>query len=184
MKVVAWLFAIATLVGSGAYSAISLGRWEWNRALFFAIVFVAAEVGVAAALVLHRVARLERRLDQNDGTAATATTLATVRAAAADHCRFAWLAVDRRELVNRTNVFITMVVGGGVVLSGAAWVVDRIARSTTDRGREQALAGDLESIAYPHDGILVDDVTVLARSRLRRDDPRVDTLLGRRGDPQ
>ena len=29
------------------------------------------------------------------------------------------------------NVFITFLVGGGIVLSGVAWVVDRVAASTT-----------------------------------------------------
>jgi hypothetical protein len=178
MKAVAWFFGIATLVGAGAYAAISLGRWEWNRALFFAIVFVAAEVGLAAALVLRRLTTLGERLDQRDELH-TAGPIAAVRKGRDAHRRFAWLDVDRREIVTRTNVFITMVVGGGVLLSGAAWVVDKVATSTTDRGREQSLAKDLASISYPRDGILVDDVTVLARSGLRREDPRVDTLLGR-----
>jgi hypothetical protein len=178
MKVVAWFFGVVTLVASGAYAAISLGRWEWNRALFFAVVFLAAETGIAAALVLQRLGRLEERMRRHDDRLA-GDALSAVRRARTAHRRFEWLDVDRRDLATRTNVFITMVVGGGVLLSGMAWVVDKIASSTTDRGREASLAKDLESIRYPPDGILVDDATVLARSGLRRDDPRIAALLGK-----
>ncbi len=185
MKAVAWFFGVVTLIGAGAYAAISLGRWEWNRALFFAIVFVAAEIGLAVGLVLRRIAKLDERLEHRRDDLRTAGPIDAVRKARGAHRRFEWLDVDRREVgrkvVNRTNVFITMVVGGGVLLSGVAWVVDKVATSTTDRGRERSLAKDLTSIQYPTDGILVDDVTVLARSGLRREDPRVDSLL-RRGN--
>ncbi len=180
MKVVAWLFGVVTLIASGAYAAVSLGRWEWNRALFFTMVFLAAEVGLAAALLLRRLSRLDDRMTERDEQSSR-DAMAAVRRARPAHRRFEWLDVDRRDLATRTNVFITMVVGGGVLLSGAAWVVDKLATSTTDRGREASLAKDLESIQYPPSGILVDDVTVLARSGLRRDDPRVDALLGRGG---
>jgi hypothetical protein len=180
VKVVAWFFGVVTLIASGAYAAISLGRWEWNRALFFASVFLAAEIGLAAALVLRRLARLDDRTRERDEQRASDALLAVRRGRSA-HRRFEWLDVDRRDLATRTNVFITMVVGGGVLLSGVAWIVDKVASSTTDRGREASLAKDLESIRYPPDGILVDDVTVLARSGLRRDDPRVDALLGNGG---
>jgi hypothetical protein len=178
MKLVAWFFGVVTLVASGAYAAISLGRWEWNRALFFAVVFLAAEVGLAAALVLRRVDQLDDRMRRRDEQLVE-DALAAVRQGRTAHRRFEWLDVDRRDLTTRTNVFITMVVGGGVLLSGLAWVVDKVASLTTDRGREASLAKDLEAIRYPPDGILVDDVTVLARSGPRRDDPRVDALLGK-----
>jgi len=179
MKAVAWFIGAVALVGAGAYSAISLGRWEWSRALFYAMVFLAAEIGLAAGLVMHRIGRLDDRLQRLDDQR-NDTRLDAIRRARSGHRRFEWLDVDRREVVNRSDVFITMVVGGGVLLSGAAWVVDKVASSTTDRGREHRLADDLGSIAYPEGGVLVDDVTVLARSGLRREDPRVDSLLGRR----
>ena len=59
MKSIAWLAAVLTLVAAFVYTAVSLARWEWNRALFFAILFVAVEVGLASALVLRRLARVE-----------------------------------------------------------------------------------------------------------------------------
>jgi hypothetical protein len=178
VKTFAWLVAGATLLASGAYTVVSLVRWEWNRALFFGLVFVAAEIGVAAAVVVRRLNQLEERThdhrDRGD------EILTAVRRARLDHRRFAWTDDLRRDAVTRTNVFITMVVGGGIVLSGLAWLIDKVAGATTDSGREATLAKDLELIDYPDGGIVVDDVTVLARPTIRRDDPRVSSLLRRR----
>ena len=52
MKGIAWAAAVVTLFVSGIYTVVSLARWEWSRAVFFAIVFVAAEVLIGAAAVL------------------------------------------------------------------------------------------------------------------------------------
>jgi hypothetical protein len=55
-----------------------------------------------------------------------------------DH--FAWL----RDAQTRTSVFIPVLLGAGVILSGIAWVVERIARSTgtgeVDLSRSEILA--------------------------------------------
>ncbi len=178
MKTFAWLVAAATLVASGVYTIVSLGRWEWNRALFFGLVFIAAEIGAATALVIRRIGQLEQRSnpDRDRGD----EILTAVRRARLDHRRFAWTEDLGRDTMTRTNVFITMVVGGGILLSGLAWVIDKIANATADSGREAKLAKDLELIDYPDGGIVVDDVTVLARPTIGRDDPRVSSLLRRR----
>ena len=47
------------------------------------------------------------------------------------------------------NVFITFLVGGGVLLSGIAWVVDRIASNTATPAGEEKLARQLGPISYP-----------------------------------
>lgn len=179
MKTVAWLVAAATLVAAGAYTVISLVRWEWNRALFFGLVFVAAEVGVATAIVVRRINRLESTSghDQRDRSD---EILVAVRRGRLDHRRFAWTEDLGRDAMTRTSVFITMLVGGGILLSGLAWVIDKVASATADSGREARLAKDLELIDYPDGGIVVDDVTVLARPTIRRDDPRTASLLRRR----
>ena len=39
---------------------VSLNRWEWNRALFFGLIVLIAEVALATGLVLRRLTRLER----------------------------------------------------------------------------------------------------------------------------
>lgn len=173
MKVFAWLAGIATLIGSAIYTGVSVGRWEWNRALFFAMVFLAAEVGLATALLL-------RRLDSSHPVGETSPPeLATIRDTRRDHHRFMWLRHDPAEVINRSNVFITLLVGGGVLISGLAWALDKIASATTDRRREAQLARDLGTIRYPEDGLMVDDVTVLAQPSLRRNDPHVRRFLGR-----
>ena len=59
MKIIAWLAGIGTLLGGAVYMVVSLNRWEWNRALFFGLIVLIAEVGLATGLVLRRLARLE-----------------------------------------------------------------------------------------------------------------------------
>lgn len=181
MRKVSWVIAGAVLVVSGTYVAISLARWEWTRALFFGLVFLAAEVGLAAGVVLARLAKLERRLDDDRPAApstpsAPARTLEVVRDAGNDHHRFPWLQVSATDVVTRTNVFITLVVGGGVLLSGGAWVLDKLGSKTVDPGRESQLASELAAIAYP-DGLLVDDMVARARSRPDVEDDRLTAFL-------
>lgn len=173
MKKLMWVFAAGTFFGAMAYSIISLNRWEWNRALFFGLVVVVAEIGLATGLILRKLdsmteARYEREREELRGV---------LRDARPPRHRFAWL--DPKEVVSRSNVFITMLVGGGVLLSGVAWVLDKVASKTTTSLREGRLAGDLTRISYPEDGLLVDDVTVLAQSVPHFDDPDLRTLLRR-----
>ena len=59
MKFIAWLAGIGTLLAGAIYMVVSLNRWEWNRALFFGLIVLIAEVGLATGLVLRRLARLE-----------------------------------------------------------------------------------------------------------------------------
>lgn len=171
MKVVASLIAIGTLLGAAAYMAVSLNRWEWNRALFFGLIVLIAEVAIATVLVLRRIARLERR----DVDEPVNVILRETRPASPN--RFAWL----EESTGQLSVFITFLVGGGVVLSGVAWMVDRIASSTSTPARERHLARQLGSISYPGGSLLVDDVTVLAQDVPGADDVQIRKLLGRAG---
>ena len=91
--------------------------------------------------------------------------------------RFAWL----KRSVERTNVFITFLVGGGVLLSGVAWVVDRVASKTSTPVGEERLARALAPISYPRGGLLLDDVTVLAQDVPGADDVQIRKLLRRAG---
>ena len=55
MKTIAWLAGIGTLLaGARSYMVVSLNRWEWNRALFFGLIVLIAEVGLATGLVLRK----------------------------------------------------------------------------------------------------------------------------------
>jgi hypothetical protein len=153
VKVIAWLAGVATVVSAGFYMVVSLNRWEWNRALFFGLILLIAEVALATGLVLRKLGELSRSLP---GDPRVDEIVRATRPAAPD--RFAWM----RESNDRLSVFITFLVGGGVVLSAVAWLVDRIASSTTTPRRELLLAAQLAPISYPPGGLLVDEMTVLA----------------------
>lgn len=174
MKKIAWLAGLATLLGAGWFSALSLNRWEWSRALYFGLVFLVAEVALASALILRRLGESGAR---RRGGEPDPEVLAALQASRPRANRFEWLA----PVSGRTNVFITMLVGGGVLISGLAWLVDKVASRTTTPAGEAKLAQDLGRIRYPRGGLLVDDVTVLAQSVPYCDDPQLRRLLRRAG---
>jgi hypothetical protein len=173
VKIIAWLAGIGTLLASGAYMIVSLNRWEWNRALFFGLIVLIAEVGLATGLVLRRLARLEYRGGVPDP--AVAHILRDTRPPSPD--RFAWL----RESSQGLNVFITFLVGGGIMLSAVAWLVDRVASKTSSPAGEERLARQLHPISYPSGGLLLDDITVLAQEVPGADDGQIRQLLRRGG---
>jgi len=170
MKAIAWLTGVGTLLAAAVYMVVSLNRWQWNRALFFGLIVLIAEVALATALVLRRLARLERTGQQQLDPAVLAALRASRRPA---RDRFSWL----RDLPSQTNVFVTFLVGGGVLLSGAAWLVDRAASVTAAPARERRLARRLAAIAYPPDGLVVDDATALAEEVPGTDDAGIRMLL-------
>jgi uncharacterized membrane protein HdeD (DUF308 family) len=172
MKIVAWVAGVATLVMGAAYMIVSLNRWEWNRALFFGLIVLIAEIGLATGLVLRRLTRMEytRAADR-----AVSEMLRDTRPPAPD--RFAWL----KRSAEQTNVFITFLVGGGVLISGIAWIVDRVASKTSTPVGEERLARALTPISYPPGGLLLDDITVLAQDVPGADDVQIRKLLRRGG---
>jgi hypothetical protein len=176
MKTIAWLAGIGTLVAAGAYMLVSLNRWEWNRALFFGLIVLIAEVGLATGLVLRRLARLEHAQHAVIDPAVTEILRAT-RPPHPD--RFAWL--KESTAGSSTQVFITFLVGGGILLSGIAWIVDRVASTTSTPIGEERLSRELGNISYPRGGLLVDDVTVLAQDVPGADDAQIRKLLRRAG---
>ena len=176
MKKLAWVAGVGTLVVAAAYSTVSLNRWEWSRALYFGLVVLVAEVGLATALILRRLGSARR------GPTASLVdvdpqVLRRLRESRPTPNRFDWLDPQPARL----DVFITMLVGSGVLLSGAAWVVDRLAARTTTPAGEMRLARQLNAIRYPGDGLLVDDVAVLAQSVPYCDDVQLRRLLRRPG---
>jgi hypothetical protein len=174
VKIIAWLAGIGTLLASGVYMVVSLNRWEWNRALFFGLIFLIAEVALATGLVLRRFARLEHTYKRDDPA-----VLQILHETRPSRDRFAWM----RESTGQFHVFITFLVGGGVLLSGIAWIVDRVASKTSSPAGEQRLARDLYPISYPSGGLLLDDVTVLAQEVPGADDQQIRQLLRRGGRP-
>jgi hypothetical protein len=171
VKIIAWLAAIAALIAAALYMVVSLNRWEWNRALFFGLIVVIAEIGLATGLVLRKLA--QRQLTSSRDPEVH-RVLRDSRPPAAD--RFAWMKETTR---GQLNVFITFLVGSGVILSAGAWVLDRIASKTSTPIGEERLAAVLSSIAYPRGGLLLDDVTVLAQEVPGADDEQIRRLLRR-----
>ena len=175
MKIIAWLAGVGTLLAGLFYMVVSLNRWEWNRALFFGLMVLIAEVGLATGLVLRRLARLEHNL-RGPADPAVVQILSETRPS---RDRFAWM----RESSGQLNVFITFIVGGGLILSGVAWVVDRVASKTSSPAGEERLARQLHPISYPAGGLLLDDITVLAQEVPGADDGQIRQLLRRGGRP-
>jgi hypothetical protein len=175
VKIIAWLAGVGTLLAGALYMIVSLSRWEWNRALFFGLIVLIAEVGLATGLVLRRLARLEHVSSRVDP--AVANIIREARPPSPD--RFAWL----RESNQNLNVFITFLVGGGVMLSGIAWVVDRVASKSSSPAGEERLGRQLNPISYPSGGLLLDDITVLAQEVPGANDDQIRQLLRRGGRP-
>jgi hypothetical protein len=166
---------VLTMAVAGFYAAQALYVWEWTRALWMTMAFVAGEVALVGALVLGRLRRLEERLDDLDPASRHAervrARLAGARPPEPD--RFRWL----QESVTRTNVFVTVLVGGGAVLSAVLWAVDKVAGHTVSPNRERQLAQRLGSIALPPEGLVPPDDIVLAADPARPDRADVALLL-------
>ena len=171
MKTIAWLALIGTLMAGLVFMIQALNQWEWNRVLFFGLVVVIAEIALATALIL-------RRLPPRDSVAVDPELVEILRTSRpANPNRFAWM----RDTMRQTNVFITFLVGGGVILSGVAWMIDRAASRTGGAAGDKRLAQRIVAISYPRGGLLVDDVTALAQEIPGADDAQIRKLLGRAG---
>jgi hypothetical protein len=164
------LATIVTMGGAGWYVFVYLYRWEWNRALISGVIFLAAELGLIGTLVIGRLARLERRLDEGGAAGAArpaATSSSSSRAlrrvepdpAVLARLRestppprepFAWLTKRPQEV----SVFVPVLLGAGAVLSGLAWVVERLGRRLTGPALENNLARRLHAIALPPGGFV------------------------------
>jgi hypothetical protein len=177
---VAWLAAVVTLVASGSYIFVYLYRWEWHRALIVAVLFIAAEVATAAALVYRRVGSLQRRLEQrwegdDEGRVAPDGAVVDIlRTSAPDREHFAWL--DPRN--GRTGVFIPVLLGSGAIVSALAWLVERIAGRAAEPTVVRRLGRELSAIAFPRGGLVADERELLAQEGRSRHDEDLALLLG------
>ena len=145
----AYLFGGFAFLMAGAYLVVYLFRWEWNRAIMAGLFFIAAEIGLAAAAILERVKSIETRISQID-RAEHAELLARLQETAPPPKeRFAWLAKDSDNL----NVFIPFLMGAGLIASGIAWVLERVARATAKPVLEGRLAMRLSPLAMPAGGL-------------------------------
>lgn len=150
---------IAKLLGgvimatTALYFFVYLWRWEWNRALIAGVLFIATEVAMASATVLNRLHGLSEKLstvsDRQAGP--DPAVLARIRESAPpprDH--FEWLSPKSGQM----GVFVPVLIGMGVVASGLAWLVERLARSTAGPVMERGLAARLGPLAWPAGGLV------------------------------
>lgn len=170
MKKIAVLAGVVALLGSAAYTFYYLFLWQWHRALFTGFAFLATEIALATAYVVRRISKIDRA---DQPRAADDATLRRIREAAAAHDRFAWLG----ERTQRTNVFIPILLSGGVVVSAIAWLVERVAGATTEPSRERELAEELGQIAFPPHGLVADQNELLAQEGPFEDDEQLRWLL-------
>lgn len=122
---------VVVLVLSGWYTARSLYVWEWQRALFYALAFLASLVVVVFLLLQRRLDRLERRLATRPEPHATPAEKPGEDIPAAPDREFAWLTPGEG-----TYVFIPLLVGFGVAVSAVAIAVERIAGFIVGPGGE------------------------------------------------
>jgi hypothetical protein len=163
MRKLATLALTATMILSACWAGLALYRWEWTRALWMTIAFVAAEVALVAVIVLQRLRELSERIGDLDRADPMVRARLAETRPATDH--FAWL----KESATRTNVFVTVILGGGVILSGVLWVIDKLAGKSVSDSRERRLAEQLAAIRFPSDG-LVPPKSVLFAADLEADE--------------
>ena len=144
------LLALVVLGFAGIYVILYLLRWEWNRALIAGVFFLAAELYLLADVVLGRLTLLRAQLQhtqESDEVAALAAELRRTRPPSRGP--FDWLEPDR----DRSYVFVPVLLGAGIILSGIAYLVERLSRVTAAPVAEHELARGLASMALPRTGL-------------------------------
>jgi hypothetical protein len=146
----AYVMLAIVIATSGAYLFIYLYRWEWNRAVIAGIFLISAGMALVAGLLFEKMKRIEDKIDEI-GRADHEATLRAIRDTAPEPKeRFRWLSGGGDHL----SVFVPVLMGAGVVFSGIAWLVERVARSTARPAMEEGLAFRLAPIALPDGGFL------------------------------
>lgn len=163
--------AAATLAGSGTYLFVYLYRWEWNRAIIAGVFFLAAQMALSTSAVLARLRVIEAGQRPTDASPRVMGHLRDTAPPPRD--AFAWL----RPQPDRLGVFVPILMGAGFVLSGLAWVVERLARATATPRLENRLALALGALALPAGHLLGNDRDSVAESE------HVTLLLGPAGRP-
>ncbi|MDH3754086.1 MAG: hypothetical protein OEU32_09470 [Acidimicrobiia bacterium] len=134
---------VIVLVTAGFYVLIYLYRWEWNRAIVSGIFFLAALVTISTLLILRSLRRLEERIDRIARARARSQIVIAEESDRRAARHFKWLREPPRDL----QVFIPVLLGAGVLLSVAAYVLERvagmIAGPTLDRRTAHLVAPDL-----------------------------------------
>ncbi|MFE5817689.1 hypothetical protein ACFQ6S_30330 [Streptomyces sp. NPDC056479] len=151
MRKIAYVFGALAAAGAGTYLIVYLYRWQWQRAVICGVLLLVIEVMLVGLVTLGRLNRIEDRLRDTDRRqreldARQEDMLTRLRepALAREETRFRWL----EDPADRSYVFVPVLMVAGVVLSGLAWVVQKVA-SATARPAERRLAGKLAVLSAP-----------------------------------
>ncbi|MCK9877070.1 hypothetical protein MXD61_14405 [Frankia sp. AgPm24] len=138
-----------TLLGAGAYFFVYLYRWEWNRALISGGIFIAVEMMLIAVTLLNRISRLTSQVNSDSDRRHRIET--RLREAPAPRSAvFDWMRADGSS----APVFIPILMGAGLLLSGLAWVVERLARATAGGTADAGVAATMARLGPPPGGLL------------------------------
>ncbi|MFE0176455.1 hypothetical protein ACFWZ2_29475 [Streptomyces sp. NPDC059002] len=174
MRRLAYFFGGAAAAGAACYLVVYLYRWQWQRAILCGVLLLVVEVLLLGAVVLGRLARVEEHVDarlrdadrnQRDLLARLRQDPAPGAAHRADDGPFRWL---NDGPGSRTYVFVPVLMVTGVLLSGLAWLVQRIAAVTARPVAERRLAGRLSVLAAPPDDAGLEDLPPVGGVRDRR----------------
>lgn len=151
MRRIAYVFAWLAAAGAGTYVVIYLYRWQWQRAVLCGVLLLVVEVMLLGIMLIGRLSRIEEQMRETQEQVRESgrrqqDVLARLRESPARQGagRFRWL----DEPAERTYVFVPVLMVTGVLLSGLAWLVQRVA-SVTAKPAERRLAGRLAVLAAP-----------------------------------
>ncbi|GAB2586540.1 hypothetical protein GCM10027168_19180 [Streptomyces capparidis] len=149
-----YVFGGLSAAGAGGYLAVYLYRWEWQRALMAGTLLLVVEVFLVCLVLLGRIARLERRVGAAlDPRAEDVRRRLAETGEQAGPPSFRWLEAERGATGSRTFVFVPVLLATGALLSGAAWLVQRLATATAGPAADTRLAGRLAVLAAPAGGV-------------------------------
>lgn len=145
------LVGMVVLLFSGMFVILYVLRWEWGRALIAGVFFLGAEVFLATVVLLRRMASLERQVERSSDREQIEALSAMIRRSRTPTAGpFAWLTRDP----DRTFVLVPILLGAGLILSGIAFVVERLSRISAAPVAEHELARGLSGMALPRAGLL------------------------------
>ena len=151
MRRIAYVFGWLAAAGAGSYVVVYLYRWQWQRAVLCGVLLLVVEVMLLGITLIGRLSRIEEQVRETQDQVRESgrrqqDVLARLRETPVRQStgRFRWL----DEPAERTYVFVPVLMVTGVLLSGLAWVVQRVA-SVTAKPAERRLAGRLAVLAAP-----------------------------------
>lgn len=173
-RILGWILGVITAVGAGAYFFLYLARWEWHRGLIAGLIFVAAEIAIATAMILRTQQGKSATPDRQIRELPTQRYPTSVPRSPHD---FRWLDAPG----DRYGVFIPVLLSGGVIMSAVGWVIEKIAGSTSGESRGEA---GLEKLGLPDGGLVPSDDEARAMRINQQDDRALRHLLGPYAQPE